>query len=300
MTRRTTHGIVSSLAVAATLATAVATAEDSLSQARELYAAASYEEALAALNHLRAAGLAVEDGPAVEQYRAFCLLALGRATEAEDAIAAVVTAVPLYSPSEADVSPRLRSAFSAVRRRVLPTVVQQKYGEAKAAFDRKDYVAAEGGFAQVLRVLADPDMTLMANQPPLADLRTLAKGFQDLSAVAAVPLPDPAPALPEPQPASNPPPHPKSVYTVADTNVMQPVIVRQSLPPTQLGRKAQGIVEVVIDEKGSVEMALIRESIDQAYDSRALEAIRKWRYKPATRDGVPVKFRKLVQIKIAS
>ena len=38
--------------------------------------------------------------------------------------------------------------------------------------------------------------------------------------------------------------------------------------------------------------------MDPIYDNQALVAGRNWRYKPATREGVPVKFRKLVQVRI--
>lgn len=298
MTGRAAAGLISFVAVAM-LTAAVGTAQDSLARARDLYASAAYEEALAALNRLRASGVAAEDGPAVEQYRAFCLLALGSASEADVAIQAVVMAVPSYTPSEADVSPRVRSAFSEVRRRVLPTIIRQKYGEAKAAFDRKDYAAAGDGFTQVLKVLADPDVASIANQPPLGDVRTLAQGFQDLSVRALAPLVSPAPP-PQPQPAQAPTPQPPRVYSVEDTNVVPPSVVRQALPPARRPmRQARGVVEVVIDENGAVESALLRQSIDRAYDSVAIEAIRKWRYKPATREGVPVKFRKSVQITMA-
>ena len=57
---------------------AVILAEDSLSTARDLYAAAAYEDALAALDRLRAGGVRVDEGRAVDQYRAFCLLARSR------------------------------------------------------------------------------------------------------------------------------------------------------------------------------------------------------------------------------
>ena len=119
--------------VVAALAVGSAAAQDSLPSARDLYASAAYEEALAALNRLRASGVTAEDGSAVEQYRALCLLALGRPAEAQDAIAAMVTASPWYVPAETDASPRVRSAFSDVRRRVLPTIAQQTYADAKAA-----------------------------------------------------------------------------------------------------------------------------------------------------------------------
>ena len=300
MTRRSIIAAVSYLLAAALLAPAVAAAQDSLTSARELYASAEYEQALAALNRIRATGLSSEEVPAVEQYRALCLLALGRASEAEDAIAAVVSAAPSYSPPGSDVSPRVRTAFSEVRRRVLPNIIQQKYAEAKAAYDRKAYAIASDGFAQVLKTLGDPDVASQATQPPLSDLRTLAQGFLDLSATAiAAAAPPPAPATPAPA-ASISGPAPPRIYTVTDGNVVPPMIIRQTLPPFH--RKPvtaiNGVVEVVIDEKGEVETASIRAAMDPVYDNQALAASRNWRYKPATREGVPVKFRKLVQVRI--
>jgi TonB family protein len=270
-----------------------------LTSARELYASAEYEQALAALNRIRATGLSTEEVPAVEQYRALCLLALGRSSEAEDAIAAVVSAAPSYLPPGSDVSPRVRTAFSEVRRRVLPNIIQQKYAEAKAAYDRKAYAAASDGFAQVLKTLSDPDVAPLAAQPPLSDLKTLAQGFLDLAATAVAATAAPAPATPAPAPTAAVPAPPR-IYTVTDANVVPPAIIRQTLPPFH--RKPttaiNGVVEVVIDEKGEVEKATIRSAMDPVYDNQALAASRNWRYKPATREGVPVKFRKLVQVRI--
>jgi TonB family protein len=286
-----------------------AAAQDMLASARAQYTSAEYESALATLNQIRASGLVTEDVAAVEQYRALCLLALGRASEAEDAMAAAVSAMPSFSPSGSDVSPKVKSTFVEVRRRVLPTIVQQRYTEAKGAFDRKDFVAAGEGFAQVLRVLDDPDLVAIASQPPLADMRTLARGFKDLSANAALAI-SAAASAPSATPAGTARPEPAGapsttaallrIYTVADSQVVAPVVVRQVLPP--FPRKplfaAQGVVEVVIGENGEVESAVIRQSIDPTYDRIAVAASHSWRYKPATRDGVPVKFRKLVQVKI--
>ena len=113
-------------------------ADDSLNQARDLYASAAYEDALAMLGRLNAASLRAEDGRVAEQYRALCLLALGKNGEASQAIEAVVAADPAYQPSENEVSPRVRAVFTDVRRRLLPGLVQQKNATAKTAYDRKD------------------------------------------------------------------------------------------------------------------------------------------------------------------
>src|SRR5262249_25992085 len=109
--------------------------QDSLNAARDLYASAAYEEALAVLNRLTDANRTQEDVRAIEQYRAFCLLALGRTADAEHAIEAVIAGEPNFHPAESDVSPRVRAAFSEVRRRMLPGIIQQKYQEAKATYD---------------------------------------------------------------------------------------------------------------------------------------------------------------------
>ncbi|MGQ0735644.1 MAG: energy transducer TonB [Acidobacteriota bacterium] len=285
--------------------TNVAAQEDTLASARALYTSAEYEAALATLNRMRGSALPAEDYPAVEQYRALCLLALGRATEAEDAIEAVVTAVPSFAPSEAEVSPRVRSAFSEVRRRVLPSVIQRKYAEAKAAFDRKDHTVSLAAFGELLAMMQERDVEPMIDASPLADLRTLAQGFRDLSATAlaaaAAAAAPPPPAAPAPVP--DPPAAPSEVrriYSSGESQVVDPVVISQELPPFR-GRPmfaTQGVIEVIVDEQGAVESASILTPIGQAYDVLALHAARTWRYKPATVNGTPVKYRKLVQVKI--
>src|SRR5688572_12584667 len=107
-------------------ATAAAAQErdgNSISAARDLYASARYDEALALLNGLRPAQNAQpSERKAIEQYRSLCLLALGRAPEAESAIAAVVTVDPFFLPTESEASPRVRTAFSDVRAKLLPGI----------------------------------------------------------------------------------------------------------------------------------------------------------------------------------
>src|SRR3954463_8964059 len=107
-----------------------------LANARDLYASARYDEALAVLIGLPM-GVESTERKTIQQYRSLCLLALGRGSEAESAIAAVVTVDPLFVPGEADASPRVRTAFSDVRQRLLPQIASAHYTLAKAAYDRK-------------------------------------------------------------------------------------------------------------------------------------------------------------------
>jgi TonB family protein len=279
-------------------AAAPAGAQDSdLSAARDLYASAAYDDALAVLNRLRASDHPASQSRTIEQYRAFCLLALGRSADAEQAIEAVVAAEPSFQPGESDASPRIRLAFTSVRRRMLPSIIQQKYAVAKAAYDRKEFATAAEGFTQVLTALADQDVASEAKQPPLSDLRTLAGGFQELAAKAAAPPPPPAPVVVQVAP---PPPAAPRIYTGGETGVVAPAVVSQTLPPFpgQVVIPRNGKLEVVIDESGAVESAMMSASVTPAYDAMVLAATRAWRYRPATLNGVPVKFRKTVQINI--
>jgi hypothetical protein len=283
----------------ALLTPALAGAQDGdLSAARDLYASAAYDDALTILNRLRSAEHPASQSRAIEQYRAFCLLALGRSADAERAIEAVVAAEPSFQPGEGDASPRIRLAFTSVRRRMLPSIIQQRYAAAKTAFDRKDFATAAEGFAQVLGALADPDVATEAKQPPLSDLRTLAGGFQELAAKAAAPPPlQVAPII-----ATAPPPPPTvaRIFTGGETGITPPIVISQSLPafPGQVVIPRNGKLEVVIDESGGVEAAIMTASVTPSYDQLVLAATKVWRYRPATLNGAPVKFRKTVQITI--
>ncbi len=280
----------------------------SLGAARELYASARYEEALALLNGSGVAQLTEPgDVRTREQYRSLCLLALGRADEAETAIAAVVTTDPFYQPNEAEASPRVRSTFADVRKRLLPDIASERYAAAKAAYDRKAHAEAERQFRELLRLLDDPQM-----QGRLGDLRTLTAGFVELAAAAAAPPPPPpAPeATPKPErtapagrePAAGVAAEPK-VYSSEDDSVTAPVIIRQDVPQvpasvTTMSRD-RAVIEVTIDEQGRVAAMALRMRAHPVYDSMLLNAAKEWRYKPATLNGTPVKYRKLLQVSIA-
>jgi hypothetical protein len=229
------------------------------------------------------------------------LFALGRPTEAESAIESMVTAAPAYRPSDNDASPRVQAAFRDVRRRVLPGIIQQKYNEAKAAFDRKDLVPAKAGFTQVIALLADPAIASGA-MPQRAELLTLATGFRDLSTTSTAPAPTtapPAPAAPPPPPvaAAKPQPPLGRIYTAADPGIIPPVVVRQSFAALSgVFALRPGAVEIIIDETGATQEAAIRVAVNPVYDRLALATAKTWRYRPATFGGVPVKFRMVIQL----
>ena len=290
--------------LAAVVLTAVVTpasAEQSLTKARELYAAASYEDALAMLNMVGSGDQTRAERQAIGIYRVLCLVALSRTQEAHAAIEAVIAQDPFERPVLDDLPPKMRSAFSDARRRMLPAIVQQRYTDAKAAFDRGDFAGAAPAFKQVLEALSDPDLAHAAAHAPLSDVRVLASGFHDLSVKAQAP--PPAPARPVAVVAA-PPPAPvrdfRKLYKPEDAEATPPTVVRQSFPPFpgKVTMASAGMLEVIVDATGAVESAEMVVSVHPQYDRIALDAARRWQYRPATVDGVPVKYVKRVQVSL--
>jgi len=289
--------VAAAVLLAASAASAQAPAPSaSLSAARTLYASAEYGGALDMLNGLVSETPAGPERQAIDLYRALCFVAVGNSAEASKVIEAMIVQDPLYRPAADDVPPRLRSAFTDARKKMLPAIVQQNYVSAKASFDKKDYDRAAKGFTQVLAGLNDPDIESVAAQPPLSDLKMLATGFHDLAAKAAAPPPAPAaPAAAAPAVVQA-----ARIYAPADTGVVPPVTIRQAVPPYP-GRVLMGgtlLMDVVIDVTGEVESAVIATPPNPAYDKLVLGAVRSWQYQPATLNGKPVKFRKRIQISL--
>ena len=279
------------------LSSASAAAQDSLDPVRTLYASAEYEEALTAIGRLKANadfGGVVE----IDRYRALCLIALGRSAEADQAIETTVTLDPLYQPAAADASPRVRAAFAAVRRRVLPTVVRSLYASAKAAYDRKAFAEAADGLDKTVRVIDN----LEGSHPELGDLRTLASGFLDLSKAAIAKQSVPPPPAPTPAqvslqlveaPMAPAPARPLPLSIV--------IAKRQDLPQLPFSLAAtrgqyRGTVEVEINEAGNVVGARVIQSVHALYDPLLLVAARDWKYEPARIDGRPMAVRKRVDV----
>lgn len=282
-----------------------ATDREPLAAVKALYASAAYEEALSAIDKVRSAPPGAGDTRGLDQYRAFCLLALGRDADATKALEDLVTADPFFLPDPNEVSPRVLTLFHGVRKRLLSGTMQARYAMAKATYDRKEFAAAADQFTRVLVLMNDEDMDQKA--AGLADMKTLASGFLDLAKGAAAPPKPPAPVAPAPAPA--PPPPAKSIFDGSDAEVAPPTVQRQDLPPFPLTAQSPafasmpvrpGVIEIVIDETGRVQHVTMRQSITAAYDAMLLNAATNWRYNPALRDGKPVKYRKLIQVNVGS
>jgi TonB family protein len=290
--------------------------QDSMAAARELYATASYDEALAMLDRLRGAMPApvAADARTIEQFRAYSLFALGRAADAEKAVEALVAIDPTWEIADTDAPPRIVALFAGVRARALPNLVRERFNAAKALHAEKKYDEAINAFTRLLALLDQPSV-VKASGRDLADLRTVASGFRDLSKaaaeqalLAATPPPPPQPVAPAPSAApgngTGSGTAAKPAEAVADP-VLPPSIITQQIPrPVGMAVPLSGesivIMDVLIDEAGKVERAAIRQSVNRAYEAQLLAASRAWRYTPATQSGKPVKYVKTIEITLSA
>ena len=281
----------------------VVLAQDPISAARDLYASAAYAEALAELARVEATAPAPATKRDADVYRTFCLVALGRDTEAQAVAESLVRRDPMLSLDQfPDASPRIATMYASVRRRVLPQVVKDEFRAARAL------AAGNAPEAQPrlrhVRQLLDAARQAGAWDDTMADMRLIVDGFLDLAHTAerqnAAAEAAPVAAPPEP---TSPPPAVVSSSPAAlaasskDGGVLAPIPVFQpgpAIPPALLLMVRQlhrsSTIDVLINEQGTVDDVTVKQSVTPAYDSLIVAAARRWRYKPALKDGVPVKF----------
>jgi TonB family protein len=253
---------------------------------KTLYAAAEYDKALEVVASL--------DSVEAQQYKALCLLALGRQADASTAIEALVNSSPTFIPSSEDAPPRFVELVTKVRQKLLPTIARRVFAEGRDRYTDKKNDDAVKRFSLVLTLLNDP---AFSDANTKQDLETLAKGFIDLANATAVPVKVVA-APPEPLP---PPPVAPSP-TVAPVKVVPPVALAQEVPPmpTDLASRADAklVLVVLIDETGRVTSATVKESAHPVYDRLVSQATRNWKYTPATRNGIPIPSEQVVTIQV--
>jgi hypothetical protein len=292
-------------------------AQDPLTAARDLYASAAYEDALSTLGRID--GAAPDVARQVDEYRAFCLFALGRTQEAESVAEALIRRQPLAGLDTADTSPRLERMFSDVRKRLLPSLIREQFRTARSEIDRKNFGTAEAPLSDARQMIAEAER-LGVKDDGLGDLSVLVDGFLQLIrssadqrpaakaevaatvATSTTPAPPPAAVQAPAQPARSASPAAGSpIYTLADEGVSPPVTIDQRVPAMdqQLqtiarSTKKTGMFDIVIDESGRVVETTVRRSLNASFDSLLARTATRWRYQPARKDGVPVKFVKTI------
>ena len=261
-----------------------AAAQDSMQAVKELYASAAYEDALSAVAKFDSSD---EPNLEAEEYRVFCLVALGRVNEADQVAESLLKARPEYRPDPAQASPRIQTLFSTVRRRIGPTLVKRYYQEGRAAMERKDREEAVAQFETMLRIANNADVR---NEATIAELRELGSGFLELSK-----------ALPaKSKPAAEASPAPTAPRASV---IVPPVVINQRLPqwmpdPVSRATEFRGAIRVQISAEGKVVSAEMVKSVHPAYDQSLLRAAKAWLYEPAKKDGVPIPSEKTVEVAV--
>lgn len=272
------HGFLGTFLVLLLASTLLA--QDALKDVKELYAAAAYEDALSAVAKLEGGRPNLE----AEEYRVYCLVALGRPDEAEQAVEMVLMANPEHQLDAAQASPRIQGLFTQVRRRVGPALVKRTYQQGRAAMEKKDKEEAVARFEAMLRLAESPDIKVDAT---VAELKELGSGFLELSRT----MPS-KPAAPVEAASISPP---------RSHVIVPPTAIQQRLPawvPNIGNRNAQfrGAVKVQISAEGKVVGAELVKSVHPAYDQLLLRAARGWLYDPARKDGVAIPIDKTIEI----
>lgn len=268
-------------------------AEVSLDDAKKLYEAASFESALTVLGELDAEAGTSRDA---FQYRALCLVALGRSSEAQSVVDALVAQAPTFVPTGDDISPRFVALVNDARRRLLPDITKRLFNDAREQFRAKNQIAAREQFEQVLRLTDDGSW---AETNEAENLRTIASGFLELVNATATAESRSSPPEPRTLPPATAigvptPPSPRRV------DLQPPVAIEQTMPKWRpidavtAQRHFTGAVRVRIGTDGRVTSADIEVATDPVYDKQLLEAVKSWRYKPGHRNGELIEMEKLV------
>ena len=272
-------------------------ADEPLSDAKALFAAASFDGALAALDRLDSANAAQ---PEALEYKALCLLALGRPADAQKITETLVTTVPTFAPADADLSPKFLQLLTETRRRIVPTIARRLFADARDQYRSKNTADAKRVFEEVMTLAGD---RVWRDTAEAEDLRTLASGFLELLDGAAAPAPK---AAAEPPPPAAPPVVPPSPAAVAAAlgQLEAPVPIRQTMPkwiaPDRVSamRTFHGTIKVRIGVDGHVVDATIATPTHPDYDKLLLDVARTWLYKPALRNGQPIEVEKVVDFNL--
>ena len=270
-----------------------AAAQTDLADAKSQYEEAAYEDALTTLT--KASATTTADKVQLEQYRALCLIALGRTAEAERAVVSLVDIDPTYVPPSTVASPRVLGLMADIRRRELPGVVRRVMDAGRAAFEAKNTAVAQRQFDLLLKLIDDPAMD---GRPERDDLRSLAKGFS-----ALLTAPPAAPARPAPAPAE-PASGTAKPATPATATFTPAVVIQETLPvwtppnPTIARNEYSGAVKVRIGADGRVKGATIDQPSHPAYDAVLLRVARTWLYKPALQNGVAIESERVIAVRL--
>ena len=238
----------------------------------------------------------------IEQYRSLCLLALGRGTEAEAAIAAVVASDPMYQPTETEASPRVAPRSRKSASGSCPTsrarATRPRRHRSIARISRPPKRSSASCCASsTTRTWADALATCGCSSPASSISRARvggAAGRAEEGRARALARGGAGAGRPDPQ----------RVFTAEDEGVTPAAPVRQDVPrvPVQIASQTRerGILD--IDDRRAGPRDFSDASRAAAPDLRLAAARRDARLalSPGDLQRQPVKFRKIIQITVTN
>jgi tetratricopeptide (TPR) repeat protein len=163
-----------------------AAVSDRLAGVKALFAAADYDAALIVLSTDEVAA-----APGADQYRALCLLALGRLADVDRLLETLIRRDPSFKMSVNEVTPRMIALFEQTRQRLLPGILDDGFREAKTAFEQGRYDEAASQFKTLL-TLFDGEDAATEGATIARDMQRAAEGFLNLATKALADRPKPA------------------------------------------------------------------------------------------------------------
>jgi hypothetical protein len=214
--------------------------------------------------------------PRESQRRATALIAQGQTTEAGIVFDALLLSNPLYEPNPTELTPEALATFRTSQRLLLPNVAQKDYERGRTALtagdpDRALSLAKEA--ATILdRRVSEVLPQLREQVQRLVEDATAAKAAAD-----------------------------EIVYTANDKGVIPPRELSRQFPmtpPVGVPPSRVGTLEMIIGRDGSVEFVHLITPLNRYHERMVVSAAKAWRYRPATRNGRPVRFHLTVKINL--
>ncbi len=89
-----------------------------------------------------------------------------------------------------------------------------------------------------------------------------------------------------------------ALFYSTDVNVTPPVTLRLRVPTLAdpASSETVGVVEAIVSATGDVEKVKLLSPPESIHQSMILSAIKTWRFRPATKDGQPVRYRQLIPV----
>ncbi|MGE0464606.1 MAG: energy transducer TonB [Vicinamibacterales bacterium] len=132
---------------------------------------------------------------------------------------------------------------------------------------------------------------------PLETSRRPAPLTPESAPAAAVPTGLPV-LIAEPDESALPPAPPPGPYTEADADVEPPVLVYPQLPSEPQSAPPADVphFELLVNERGEVDQVRLRATDARIEERMMVSAAKAWRFRPAMKDGKPVRYRVRVPI----